>query len=309
MFQAFTIGPIHIWLHAVFMLLGIWLAVEFFLRLARSANLSLSHFKEHAWWYLVAFALSGRIFAIVAHYRAYIKDPLRLLIVWDGGFSFLGGAIGIGILLMWITRAHRTTFLQWLDVLLPATCFGLVFDWLGRFLAGQAYGKPTDVFWGVTYDTPSVRYVVPVHPVQLYYALFFFALTFLLLVIRKHSKRAGSETLYGIIIATLGTFLFEYLRGDFSIPVFAYRMDFIVLILFFASLGLYALTEKHLTEKAILLYQIALVVVVGGYLIVVRGFVLEHPTMEFRISQFLAILALFASIVYVAVHRLRHPHL
>lgn len=307
MFEAFTVGPFFIWTRLIFLLLGVWLSTEFFLRLAQSANLSFSHLRDRAFAYVLAFLLAGRVVAVFANYRAYLKDPLRLFVVWDGGFSYLGGAIGIGCVLYWATRHQRATFLQWLDVLLPATCFGLAFDWLGKFFAGQAYGKPTDMFWGVTYDTLGVRYVVPVHPVQLYYAFFFLLLTFLLLIIRKRSTRAGAETLFGILCASGITFLFEYFRGDFSIPVFATQLDFFVLVCMFVSLGVFAAIELSLSKAALSAYQTVLLIVFGGYL-AGRSW-LNLPTFELRFSQFLAVLALLAAVVYVVVHRRKYPHL
>jgi phosphatidylglycerol:prolipoprotein diacylglycerol transferase len=307
MFEAFSFGPFLIWTRAVFLLLGIWLAFEFFLRLSKSAHLSLEHFRERAWWYLLAFLIGARIFAVLGQYRVYLRDPLRLFVVWDGGFSFLGGAIGIGLLLHWVTRTHRTTFLQWLDVLLPATTLGLAFDWLGKFTSGQSYGRPTDMFWGVTYEAMHVRYVVPVQPVQFFYALFFFILTFLLLIIRKNAKRAGSETLVGIVLASLATFFFEYLRGDFSIPVFATQLDFVVLLFLFVSLGLFAVVELRLTLAQMYLYEAFLFLSVTGY-VVIRSW-LAFPSFELRFSQFLAVLALLATVVYVIVHRRKYPHL
>lgn len=307
MFEAFAIGPFFFWTRLVFLLLGVWLSTEFFLRLAQSANLSFSHLRDRALHYMIAFLIGGRFVAIFANYRAYIREPLRLFIVWDGGFSYLGGAMGIGCVLYLATRNQRATFLQWLDVLLPATCFGLFFDWLGKFFAGQAYGRPTDMFWGVTYDTLGVRYVVPVHPVQLYFAVAFLLLTFLLLIIRKKSKRAGAETLFGIVCAALITYFFEYFRGDFSIPVFATQLDFFVLVCMFMSLGIFAAIEVSLSKTSLMVYQTLLLLVFGGYLIS-RSW-LSLPTLELRFSQFLSVLAILGAVVYVVVHRRKYPHL
>jgi len=307
MFEAFTIGPFFFWTRLIFLLLGVWLSTEFFLRLAQSANLSFSHLRDRAMYYFLSFLIAGRLVAVFSNYRAYIKDPLRFFVVWDGGFSYLGGAIGIGCVLYWATRNQRATFLQWLDVLLPATCFGLTFDWVGKFFAGQSYGKPTDLFWGVSYDTLGVRYVVPVHPVQLYYALFYLLLTFLLLIIRKKSKRAGAETLFGIFFAAFATFTFEYFRGDFSIPVFATQLDFIVLVCMFVSLGVFAAIELSLSKRSLYVYQTLLLLVFGGYL-VSRSWI-SLPTFELRFSQFLSVLALLAAVVYVVVHSRKYPHL
>lgn len=309
MFEAFQIGPFLLWTHLLFLLLGLWLAAEFFFRLAASAGMSIQHFKQDALWHLGAAILGGRLIAVLAEYRVYLRwdDPLRIFFLHDGNFSFLGAATGIALVLLVMRRHSRTTFLQWLDILLPAMCFGLSFDWLGKFFAGQAYGRPTDVFWGITYDTFAVRYAVPVHPVQLYYALFFFILTFSLLVVRKHAKRAGAETLVGIIAASGATFFFEFFRGDFGIPVFATRLDFFLLAVLFGSLGFFALVELKISQRAIIIMEVATTSAVALYLFLRPLLPLE--TVGLRFSQLLAVLALFGVIVYVLVQRRLHPHL
>ncbi len=291
----------------VFLVLGTWLAAEFFFRLAAAANLSLQHIKEKSWVYVLSFFLCGRLMAIVSTYQAYFQSPLRIFIVWDGGFSFLGGAIGIGIVLFFATRDQRATFLQWLDVLLPATTFGLGFDWFGKFMAAQSYGKPTNFFLGMIFDTLNVRYAVPIHPVQLYYALFYFVLTFVLLLIRKHSRRAGAETLFGIICASIAVFLLEFLRGDFGIPVFATVSDFIFLGCLFVSLGVQAAIELRLSERGNFIYGMTVAVLTLIYVIGRRW--LSFGDVQLRFSQVLAVLALLATVVYVVVHRRKYPHL
>ncbi|HVW66778.1 MAG TPA: prolipoprotein diacylglyceryl transferase family protein [Candidatus Peribacteraceae bacterium] len=309
MFEGFQIGPFNIWTHLIFLLIGLWLSAEFFFRLAQSAGLSLQHFRDHGLWHLLAIIVGGRLIAVIGQYQVYIRpdDPLRAFYLQDGNFSFLGAAAGIACVLYFTRGTSRTTFLQWLDVLLPATCFGLSFDWLGKFAAGQAYGVPTDVFWAVTYDAPNVRFAVPIHPVQLYYALFYFILTFVLLVVRKHAKRAGAETLVGIVLASVATFIFESFRGDFSIPVFATQLDFVVLLLIFISLGIFALISERLSPRAALVAEIVGTVLCAAYIFARPLF--PFDTFELRFSQLIAILALLASVVYVVVHRQRHPHL
>ncbi len=309
MFDAFPLGPFLFWTHLLFLLLAVWLGSEFFFRLAQSAGLSLQPFRDHAVWYLVGAVLGGRLFAVIEQYRVYIRldDLFRVFFLHDGNFSFLGMAIGIAVVLYITRRASRTTFLQWLDVLLPATTFGLAFDWLGRFASGNAYGRPTDHFWGVTYDAMNVRFAVPIHPVQLYYAVFFLCLTFLLLVVRKHAKRAGAETLVGIVLASVATFFLEYFRGDLGIPVFATKLDFTLLLLLFLSLGVFAAIEIRMSQRIMIIYEGTVTLFCAAYLLL-RAWLPFEP-FELRFSQLLSILALLATVVYVVVHRHRHPHL
>lgn len=309
MFDVFEIGPFLFWTHLVFLLIAIWMSSEFFFRLAQSAGLSLQPFRDQSLWYLLGALLGGRIFAVVEQYRLYIRgdDLFRVLMLHDGNFSFLGMAVGIAIVLYCTRRSSRTTFLQWLDVLFPASMFGLSFSWLGKFFAGQAYGSPTDMFWGVTYTAFNVRFAVPIHPVQLYYALFFFVLTFSLLVVRKHARRAGAETLVGVIIASIGTYILESFRGDFGIPVFATQIDLLLLLLLFLSLGLFAALEFSISQKVIFAYEIVTTALCALYLFIRP--MLPFESFELRFSQLLSILALLATVVYVTVHRKRHPHL
>lgn len=307
MFEVFQVGPFFIWAHTIFLLIGVAMATEFLFRLADRAHLSLQHFRDHAFQYFLAYLIGARMIAVIAEYRVYFRDPLRLFIVWDGNFSFLGGAIGVGIVLSIVTLHHRSTFLQWLDVLVPATTFGLVFDWVGRFAAGKSYGLPTDVPWGVTYDTLNVRYAVPIHPVQLYYVLFYAILTLVLLIIRKHARRAGAETLFGIVTASLGTMLLELCRGDFGISVFAKLLDFFILIALFLSLGILASIELRLSKRGMVIYGSALLF--GCMLYIALRSWIPSPTIELRFSQFLALLALLMTVVYVIVERRKHPHI
>lgn len=309
MFEAMQLGPVIIWTHLAFLLIAVWLSSEFFFRLAQSAGLSLQPFKDHAPWYLLGAVLGGRLFAVMEQYRVYLKpdDLFRVLWMHDGNFSFLGMAIGIVVVLFVTRRTSRTTFLQWLDVLLPATTFGLSFDWLGKFAAGQAYGRPTDHFWGVTYDAINVRFAVPIHPVQLYYAFFYFLLTFVLLVVRKNARRAGAETLVGIVLAAFATFIIESFRGDFGIPVFATKLDLVLLIGLFVSLGVFAAIEFSIPQRLTFLSEAVITVLCAAYLFVRPWLPLE--TFELRFSQLLSILALLGAVVYVVVHRRRHPHL
>jgi len=111
MFEAFQFGPFIVWTRLLFLLFGIWFSIHFFLKLAQSQHLHLKHFLEKGWYYVLAFLLSGRIFAIIAQYRLYTKEPLRGFIIWDGGFSYLGGMIGIAAVLYNKTcnNIHRWT--------------------------------------------------------------------------------------------------------------------------------------------------------------------------------------------------------
>jgi hypothetical protein len=89
--------------------------------------------------------------------------------------------------------------------------------------------------------------------------------------------------------------------------VFPTSIDFLLLLLLFLGLGVFALVEVRLPPKGIIAYELTMAVLFGGY-IFIRSW-LPLGTFELRFSQLLAVLALLATVVYVVVHRQRHPHL
>lgn len=307
MFEAFQFGPFTVWIRLFFLLMAIWVSSEFFFRLAASAGLSLQHLRDVAWWHAIGFLLGGRLVGILSIYQVYLRHPFRIFIVWDGSFSFVGAAIGVACVLYLSTARQRATFLQWLDVLLPAAAVGMALDWIGMFFGAQAYGAPTDHFWGVTFNTFGVRYTVPVHPVQLYYAAFYFVLAFGLLLVRRYSKRAGAETLVGIVCASTAVFFLEFLRGDFPVTVYALITDFVFLMLLIGSLGVLALLEQRLPPRVNTIYTLIVAVATIAY-VFCRPWI-DLPQYQLRFSQLLSILALLATVVYVVVHRRKYPHL
>jgi len=306
MFEAFQLGPLLFRSHILFLLLGAALGAEVFFRLASRDGLHIVLLLKHGLWLVLAALGCGRLLGMLLLYRMYAQDPLRIFVLWDGVFSVPGAFMGLGIGLYVITWKQLGQFLRWLDALLPAASIVLGFEWLGRFLGSLSYGKPTDLPWGVTVESMSVRYTVPIHPVQLYYACFFFVLALVLLSL-KRKRHVGVVTLLGTVGACVGVILLEFLRGDFAVTVFAKLSDFVFLGLLFVSLGAIALFERKISHSYSFINSVLLGIGTVSYLLL-RPWI-TVVSVEWRLSQFLAVLAMIATVVYVVVHRWKYPHL
>ncbi len=317
MFEAFQIGPFLFRSHILFLLIGIWLASELLFRITKKEGLRISLFLNDGHWYVLSFLIGGRLLAMMLLYRVYLQNPARILIFWDGSFSVVGGCMGIATVLFMRTLKRREPFLKWLDVLMPPMALLMAFEWFGRFLGAVSYGKPTNVPWGMIQSAMHVRYTVPVHPTQLYYALWFLGVTLILLMLHKRRFEAvmqpsvrlrfGMPTLVGVILSALAVVIFESFRGDFAVMVFAKWSDFLFLGVLFASLGIIAAFEKKVSTR----YSLANSILVGfgtvAY-IALRPYI-PASSIEWRFSQFLAVLAMLAVVVYVVAHRWKYPRL
>lgn len=96
----------------------------------------------------------------------FLRDPLWLFRVWDGGMSFHGGLLGVLVALYLYARKIHKTFFQLTDFIAPMVPIGLGFGRLGNFINQELWGRATDVSWAMIF--PNDPSALPRHPSQLY---------------------------------------------------------------------------------------------------------------------------------------------
>lgn len=166
---------------------------------------------------LIAGILGARIFYVVQffdHYRDNLFDIVR---IDQGGLVFYGGFILAFASLIVYSKIAKIDLVRMFDGFAPAMAAAHAFGRVGCFLNCCCYGKPTDLFIGVTYPADSEatrRYgEAALHPVQLYEAgenlicaVFYFYL------VRK-APRGVAVSAYLLTYGIL-RFINEFARGD-----------------------------------------------------------------------------------------------
>ena len=119
----------------------------------------------------IGIILGGRVGYVVFYgLDAFVQDPLAALRVWDGGMSFHGGLIGVGVACLVFARRTGRTFFQVTDFVVPLVPPGLAAGRIGNFINGNLWGAPSDLPWAMVFPDPRAG-GVPRHPSQLYEAL------------------------------------------------------------------------------------------------------------------------------------------
>jgi phosphatidylglycerol---prolipoprotein diacylglyceryl transferase len=152
--------------------------------------------------------LGGRLGSILFYnFDSWMRDPVMLVRVWEGGMSFHGGLLGV-VFAMWLYgRKLGRGFFEMTDFVAPLAPLGLAFGRLGNFINGELWGKPTDVPWAFVVNG------VPRHASQLYQAALEGVALFLVLWFfsaRKPPRMAVS----GMFVLGYGVFRFavEFVR-------------------------------------------------------------------------------------------------
>lgn len=147
----------------------------------------------------------------------YLRDPLRILKVWEGGLASHGAAIGIVVATYFYARANKGfTFLRTLDWIAQSVALSCGLIRLGNLFNSEILGKPTSGDWGVVFARVDQ---IPRHPAQLYesalYFLTFFLLRYLYL---KVAPKKGEGFLIGVffIVAFAFRFIVEFFKENQS---------------------------------------------------------------------------------------------
>jgi phosphatidylglycerol:prolipoprotein diacylglycerol transferase len=109
--------------------------------------------------------------------QIYLHDPIRILMIWEGGLASHGAAIGIFTAFYLFTRRHpEYTFLYLVDRCCVGVGLAGFLIRTGNFFNSEIIGKPTNSDWGIVFSRVDA---IPRHPAQLYEAfsylfIFFF---------------------------------------------------------------------------------------------------------------------------------------
>ena len=173
-------------------------------------------------WVIIGVIAGGRIGFVLFYQPAYyLRNPLEVFAIWQGGMSFHGGMIGVVLAIVFFCSRQRLPVLCVADALAVATPPGLFFGRLANFINAELWGRPTTAPWGVYFPGHAAQDCGPDfpapcarHPSQLYEA----GLEGLLLgVVLLFLVRGGSLQYPGRIV---GAFLAGYGASRFVVEYF-----------------------------------------------------------------------------------------
>ena len=97
--------------------------------------------------------LGGRIGYLLFYSHEWLRDPLMVLKVWEGGMSFHGGLLGVILATVIWSRKQQRRFWDTIDFVAPLVPIGLGLGRLGNFIGGELWGAKTNAGWGVVFPS------------------------------------------------------------------------------------------------------------------------------------------------------------
>lgn len=177
----------------------------------RKLNMSTDDLYDLLFYLILGVMIGGRLGYVVFYdLGSYLREPLSIFAIWQGGMSFHGGFVGMVLAALWITRRRRWNFWDIADLGSAVAPIGLGLGRVGNFINGELYGRTTNVAWAMIFPEGGN---MPRHPSQIYEALLEGLVLFLILrwFYRKNFYRG---TVFWALIAFYGLFRFlvEFVR-------------------------------------------------------------------------------------------------
>ena len=204
---AVSLGPIDIRWYALAYLAGFLLGWWYCQRLAdldedqRPDKMDIDDFLP---WAIAGVIFGGRL-GYVAFYNLeyYAAHPAEILMLWEGGMSFHGGALGVVLALLIYPSIHKFSHLRLADLVCACVPLGLFFGRVANFINGELFGRVTNSPLGIVFPRGGPY---PRHPSQLYEAALEGAVLFLILfvLVRIDWVRARSGIVTGVFLVGYG---------------------------------------------------------------------------------------------------------
>ncbi len=156
--------------------------------------------------------LGGRLgYVIFYNFAYYLKNPIEIFKLWEGGMSFHGALIGIilGTFLFSKKNNIQTFFL--LDIIACVAPIGIFLGRIANFINGELFGKATNVYWGVIF--PKIDDLIR-HPSQLYEAILEGIILFLIInfIFFKKNYKIGNSSSFFLIFYGIFRIFAEFFR-------------------------------------------------------------------------------------------------
>jgi phosphatidylglycerol:prolipoprotein diacylglycerol transferase len=149
---AFQIGPLPVYWYGIGYAIGLAVAYQLLVRLARRAGEDPEVVGNGMIIVAIAALIGGRLYHVIDQWTLYQDDLLKIVLPPYTGLGVYGG-IATGLIAVVVyTRIKGLPFWRWADIIAPALfAMQAVARW-GNFFNQELYGPPTTLPWGIPID-------------------------------------------------------------------------------------------------------------------------------------------------------------
>jgi len=231
----FKIGNFNFYTHGFLAVIGIVIASYILNFLAYKKGLDRSSLYDNL-ILAILFGIIGAKLAYIVLYREQFSSIWQMFAFWNGGLVSYGGFILGGVAFLVLLKKQKQSIPAWFDLLATAFPIGLFFGRIGNIYAGDISGIPSRSLLAV-----GGRLSAPA-----FEAVLLIAISILLFIQSRKSKKDGLIFLLFLITYSGGRFIIDFLRADPAVLLGISLGQFFSLAVFlFSSIYCFQLLRKR----------------------------------------------------------------
>ena len=209
-------GPLTIHTYGVLVAAGFLLGLALAVKQAKKEGIPQERIIDIGFYVLLAAIVGSRLFFVAVNAGHYLKHPLDIFKIWEGGLVFYGGLILALPAALWYIRKHHLDGWRITDIFAPSIAIGHAVGRIGCFAAGCCHGRLCELPWAVTFHDPESLATtgIPLHPTQLYESAGEFLNFLILITLRRYQSFKGQLFWTYIFLYSVLRFVVEFFRGD-----------------------------------------------------------------------------------------------
>ena len=224
------IGPVNIYLWGFMVAMAFLVGLPIVLQYGEKEKIKPENILDMFIYSVVASIAGARLFYVIGFPGEYIRDPLSILYINQGGMVFLGGIFGGALAVLAYTNRHKIDLWKVLDATSPSVAIGYAIGRVGCLLNGCCYGMTE---FGMQ------------QPTQIYSSIAGVIIFLLITSLYKKKKYDGQIFLTGLVYYSIYRFFLEFLRANpVHILIFTPNQ---LLVVFVFMISIYTLWKKNTT--------------------------------------------------------------
>ena len=201
--------------------------------------------------------ICARLYYVILDYRYFVKYPMEVIAIWNGGIAIQGAIIGGILSVLLYAKEHKISFLKLADLFTFGLVTGQIIGRWGNFFNSEAFGLPCNLPWKlyIPYASRPLEYKTYeyFHPTFLYESLLnVVVLIILLTMAAKLKKRKNGVIFFSyLILYSIVRIIIETIRLDSVLSFGSVHFAHIASMVFIIAglLGLFFLKKKQVNNN------------------------------------------------------------
>ena len=197
---AFYIGTYPVYWYGLIITTGMLLAVLYAWKTAPRYQVNASKLFNCVFVGLITGIIGARLYYCAFQWETYIKNPISIFYIHEGGLAIYGGIIGALIGGLIVAKIQKIKFMPILDITMVGFLIGQGIGRWGNFMNQEAFGYETDLPWRMISEGTLAEYPSAVHPCFLYESLWCLLGVAVLHFYGKYRQRYAGQIFYMYLV-------------------------------------------------------------------------------------------------------------